>query len=429
MLLALPPASSLGTLTARRFDGGKRESLEEFLARARAKQAEVFAHLGVELEALVKRIEALNLPPARQAREDLIDECVKLGSEATPLFVRWLDPGTAALEKEKFRATQIAQALSRMDTRAATAGLLAMLARGSNEARVLAAGVLETSPEPERVRPELLAAFKTSQGQLHAAVLRTLLRLSSDDLTLLDTVLGGDDEALCDVALGVLTEAKNATAEDRIHRLLSDPAHSSQHAQPLLLYYQTLPELVGAGQLKDLLALAGNSKVSVVMRGAIIDSLPQFVSSSSNELKRALDPIIAGADLKLAEAARVVLAKLGDRAAKRDLLKPYDDLIEAQSRWSQAYARRADILRRIGEYRDAEKDYKKALEVGKNENNPQPDTFIGLARCEAQQGHFREAAQWLSNAPIKLDQLKALASDPDFAKLRASKHGDVFPKD
>ncbi|HUR28096.1 MAG TPA: tetratricopeptide repeat protein [Planctomycetota bacterium] len=411
----------------RAFAPSEQESLEEFLARARAKQAEVFARLSAELEGIVKRFEALSLPPPRQAREALIEECVALGSEATPLFVRWLDAGDASLEKERFRASQIAQAMMRMDTRAATTELLVLAAKGSPETRLLAVRVLETTPEPERVRPQLLQAFKTSEGQLRAALLRTLLRLASTDATLLDDVLTGEDEALCNVALGVLTDTKNAGAEERVHKLLSDAERGVSHAQQILMYYQALPELVTNVQLKELLGLASMSRVPAATRASIIDALPTFVTSSSNELKKALEPIVTGPDLKLAEAARIVMARLGDRPAKRDLLKPYDDLVESTPKWSQAYARRGDIERRIGEYRDAEKDYKKALALGAAEASSQPDTYIGLAKCAALQGNFKEAKTWLEKAPINITQLKAYASDPDFAKLRASKFGDVFP--
>ncbi|MEO6711235.1 MAG: tetratricopeptide repeat protein [Planctomycetota bacterium] len=429
MLLELALALSPEPASLRRSDGDRRESLEEFLARARAKQAELFTKLGAQLEVLVRRFEAMSLPPPRQAREELIEECIALGSEATPLFVRWLDAGEPALDKERFRASQVAQVLSRMDTRAATGELLAMVAKGSSDARVLAARVLETSPDLERVKPVLLAAFKTSEGQLRSTLLRTLMRLSADDMELLGEAMSGQDETLCNVALGVLTETKNAAVEERVHKLLADDTLAPQHAQQLLMYYQALPALVDTAQLKDLLALAGNSKVASSTRAAMIDALPLFVSSTSNELKKALDPIMEGADLKLAEAARVVLARLGDRSAKRELLKPFEELVENSPKWSQAYARRGDILRRVGDYREAEKDYNKAIVLGKNESNPQPDTYIGLAKCAALQGHFKEAKEKLESAPIQLSQLKALASDPDFAKLRASKFGDVFPKD
>jgi tetratricopeptide (TPR) repeat protein len=316
-----------------------------------------------------------------------------------------------------------------MDTRPATAELLALVAQGSTEGRTLAVRVLESSTDRERVRPELLAHFRKSDGQLRSALLRALLKLATDDQGLLDEVLAGDDATLREVALGVLTDAKSTAAQDKVRRLLGDPAKGASHAGALLAYYQALPELAGPGEVKDLLAIAVQPQVGAATRLAIVDALPLFVDSTSSELRKALEPILGGADLKLAESARVVLARLGDRAIKRDLLKPFDELIESSPKWSQPYFRRGEILRRVGDYKDAEKDYRTALQLGKNEPNSQPETFIGLARCAALQGHFKEAAEWLQKAPIQLAQLKAYGNDPDFAKLKGSKYGDVFRSD
>jgi tetratricopeptide (TPR) repeat protein len=435
MAAALTPLAALLLFTgapvteAPARDGKDRESLEEFLARARLKQAEVFARLGQELDALVKRLEALPLPPSAQARDGLVEECVALGAEATPLFVRWLDPGDAALEKERFRARQLAVALQRMDTRAATAELLDLAAKGSNEGRLLAVRVLELSQDSERVRPELLGLYRTASGQVRSTLLRALLKLSSSDTALLDEVFSGDDASLRDVALGALAEGRVAEAEERVHRLLADTAKGPTHAAALLAYYQAQPDLAGPTHVKELIALAASAQVGTATRIAIVDALPLFVETTSNDLRRALEPVLTSADLKLAESARVVLARLGDRTIKRDLLRPYDELIDNSPKWSQAFFRRAEVLRRVGDYKDAEKDYRTALQLGKNEPNSQPDTYIGLARCAALQGHFKEAAEWLEKAPIQLAQLKAYAGDPDFAKLKASKYGDVFRSD
>ena len=378
LFLALAtPAAAGGASTpadALRPGDGQRESLEEFLARAKAKQAEVLAKLGTELDALVKRLEALPLPPSNAARDGLIDECVGLGAEATPLFVRHLDPGDAALEKERFRARALATALTRMDTRAATALLLELVSRGSNEGRLQAVRVLQHTTEPDRVRPALLAEFRGAQGQLRAALLRALLKLASGDSALLDEVLTGDDATLRDVALAALAEARNADAEERVHRVLADPAKGTAHAAAVLAYYQALPALVTPAHVKELIALACSTQVSTATRQAILDSLTAFVKTTSNDLKKSLEPVIAGADLKLAESAKVLLARLGDRVMKRELIKPFDELVDSSPKWSQAYFRRAEMLRRVGDYKDAEKDYKSALQVGKNDPNSQPET-------------------------------------------------------
>jgi hypothetical protein len=101
MPMHLPPPEPALPAVLRPCDQGERESLEVFLAHARIKQAELFEQMGKQLSALVVRLEALSLPASREAREALIVECVALGPEATPLFVRYLDVGEAGLEKER----------------------------------------------------------------------------------------------------------------------------------------------------------------------------------------------------------------------------------------------------------------------------------------------------------------------------------------
>lgn len=419
MLFAAPPPPFVQA-------EGPRESLEAFLARARERQAGLFVRLGAELEAIVQRIEAMNLPASREAREAMIAECIALGPEATPLFLRWLDAGDAALDKERYRAGLLAQALSRMDTRAATGGLLELLARGSADGRLCAVRVLETSSEPDRVRPVLLETYRKSQGQLRSGLLRALLRQSTDDSAVLDEVLAGDDAGLREVALTVLAETKDAAALSRVQAMCADPSRAVEHAQSILAYFLAVPDAVGPPQWKDLIGLAANTRVPAATRLSILDALPQFVDATSNELRKAMDVIVTGSDGKLAEAARIVLARLGDKLAKRELLKPYDEVIENSPKWSQGYARRGEILRRIGEHREAEREFSKALSMGTNEPNSQPDTWVNAARNMAAMGKFKEAAGYLERAPISLARLQELANDPDFAKLRASKYGEVF---
>src|SRR5687768_2180900 len=90
-----------------------RESLEEFLERARREREAIHKRLQGDVDALVGEIEAST--DAKLLRE-LVERAVALGQEATPLLVRHLDPGEAALDKDRVRSKQVALALARMDT-------------------------------------------------------------------------------------------------------------------------------------------------------------------------------------------------------------------------------------------------------------------------------------------------------------------------
>jgi tetratricopeptide (TPR) repeat protein len=215
-----------------------------------------------------------------------------------------------------------------------------------------------------------------------------------------------------------------------VSKLLADPHLAPAHADAILAYYRALPKLAGESEVKDLLTLAGNAALPVPKRIAIVEAMPEFVHTMSNELRKNVDPVLSSGDGKLVEAGQVFLVILGDKRAKKELLKPYDNVVEGNPRWSQAFARRAAILFRIQEYDDAIKDYMMALKNGENEAAPQPDTYIGLARCHARRGRLKEASDWLRKAPIQIAQLKLLANDPDFAKVKEHpKYGEVFGRD
>ncbi len=73
------------------------------------------------------------------------------------------------------------------------------------------------------------------------------------------------------------------------------------------------------------------------------------------------------------------------------------------------------------------RDWRDAMKA--HETRPALSTaapFIGLARSLAQLGKYKEASEYLDNAPIPQSALLELADDPDFAGLRSSKHADVF---
>ena len=52
---------------------------------------------------------------------------------------------------------------------------------------------------------------------------------------------------------------------------------------------------------------------------------------------------------------------------------------------------------------------------------------LGIARCYALLGRFKEAREYLRNAPVSRETIRNLADDPDFAEMSAHpKYGDVF---
>lgn len=433
-VLALAPlaaAPSLPGIPRGPQDGGG--SLEDFLERARGEREALLARLVPTVEALLESVRSSSGRPG-DAR---VSELAALGSEATPLLIPYLDPGRldpdrldpGRLDPDKEPdeaqvrvADYAARALARMDPAPVTGELLTMLAHGSPAARIRAAAVLAHVPRSKAVTAALRSCYDESGGELQAACLQALLAHGDERTTaLLDGVLRSDRPALIDTALEAVTITRSEASAGAVRALLASP-RALRHAAGILAYYLAMPQLADGGVIDDLARLTtgvGPGEVKL----AVLAALPRLNPRLSS-LKRRLEPLTESRDRDLREGALIALAAMGDRGARRKVLEPYDDLVDRNQNWSQAYSRRATVLLRVGEYDDAIRDFKDALRLAADDPTPDRESHVNLARCYALSGKPREAADWLRRAPISLEDLRALADDPDFASVRDSRFAD-----
>jgi tetratricopeptide (TPR) repeat protein len=398
-----------------------RDSLEQLLARARAQRQAVQDRLAGEVEVLVKELET---GPEPQKLGELVERAVALGEEATPLLVRHVDPGTAATDKEKLRALQVAQALSRMDTAAVTTELLEILEKGSNDGKRNALRVLQTNPDLARVRPAIEALFRSSEGSLRHGALSALIALGGPEVdAVIGEVLAGNDENLVAIAIVGLAGDPSDAAAGQIRKILAQTQPAARHARELLKYFQANPRQVRDEDVAAFVRIAQAASVSLDTRVAVVDGLAGLQPALNNELRKSLEPIVGAADRRLRESGLVLLARLGDKNSERDLVREYDDLVAKNEQWSEVYVRRADMYARIGKDDKAVKDYKEALVVGRNDPTLQPDTYEKLARAQVRLGRLKDAAETLNRSTLSLARLHELAEDPEFAPLRNSKWG------
>ncbi len=407
-------------------DGERRLSLEELLERARARRAEQRERLGEGVEAALAGFAQLSAPIPPAKLEAFAAELAALGPEAAPLLVPYLEPAGSSEELDLLRSRAVAQALGRINSLAITDALLALLTSGSEAGRIHALEVLGSSPEPARVRPALAAVFEGQSGAIKQAALKALIRMGGpENQALLSGVLQSDADELVNLALSALFDTRAAQAAGEVRALLASNGRGARHASLLLAYYRALPELADDGVVGLLAVLARNAP-RVETRLEILAALPDLAASSASEVRRALEPLATSEDRSLREAALVALVRLGDRNAQRELLRAYDSNVDKNDRFPDAYLRRAEILMRIQHWDDAIRDFKEALRFSRDDSRPQREVYIGLARAFARkgrQGDLKEAAEWLRRAPISQRELAALADDPDFRELRASRYG------
>ncbi len=401
-----------------------RPSLEDFLERARARRVELHAQLQYGVDDALEQLES---PAARESvsmAAKLRRGLRELGPECTPLLVGSLEPGEAPEIAERFRAEQVAEAMAGMDTRAVTRELLALLSGGSAEGRRNAAIVLAGARDVERASVALEAAFHDAPARVQEACLSSLARLGGDaNGQRLAAVLRSDDADLEAMALRALALAPGPQTVHLVREL--GPA-ATQHAKAVLAFYTAARDHVEPEDLAVLIGMARSGELSTVTRTQLLQAVAEFPATPTGDHRELLEPLADHPDRDLREAARVALVLAGDRAARRALIREADDLVDKSPNWSKAWARRGDLYYRMRDYGKAISEYRKSLQLGRDDPQPQTEVAIQLARAYARARKLREAREALRNAGVTRKRLQELADDPAFAELRDSRYGDVF---
>lgn len=408
---------------------GERETLQQFLERLKTLRDGVQTQISgtvdqilkdLEMEATVRRIPGL---------ETQRDKLIALGTEVAPLLAPKLDPGANSLDPQKLVAQYIAQALAARPTPTITDTLLETLRTGSIDGRRNALSVLAVTPEPARVAPLLGQFFRQAQGQIRRDTLTTLVKIGGPDAErLLGEALADPSAEIVRYALSALAEGRGAAHAPRVLQILKATREASQYFDALIAYYRANENVVDKTVMTGFLRMAEDVSAARDVRIKVMGALADWGDKFDNELKKEVRVIAQAPEREIKEAALILLHHTGDRNAKKDLLAEYDEQIERNKTWANSFEQRASVLYRLGEFKDAQRDYLQSIQLAKNDARARLDeSYVGLARCYAQQNKLKEAAQTLERAPVSLKQLAELAREPVFAKLAEhAKYRDVF---
>ena len=396
-----------------------RESLEQFLKRLRELRDGRLQTLSSGVEALLHNMEADAMARKLEALSEDRARLVALGAEAAPLLIDHIDPGMGGTDAAKLRSIYIAQALRELSTRAVTQRLIELSQAGSIEGRVNAVHVMAASPEPERVVPVLTGIFKGNKGELRDAALDALARLGGAEAEhTLSEALADPAPEVVKVTLGALGGAHNVALAPRILHLAEITRDAVQYADALVGYYRQCPEAADKNHVLALIRIAADIAPLPEVRVRVLEVLPTLAEKVDGEARKELRAIVDSPTKEVHEAALVTLVQLGDRSARKELLTDYDLVVERNKNYASGFESRAKVLYRIGDWREAIRDWQTALKLSANDFRAHPeDAYIGLARCFMQQNKLKEAAQQLEKAPISLKQLQELSKEPIFAKL------------
>lgn len=407
-------------------------SLEDYLGRAREAREAEFARLRASVDHLAQRLGSVRARDLERLHEQLAD----LGPEAAPLLLPYLDPGPPGpdadgkdhREEHLRRAEEVARALIRSGNPALVEDLLALARSAAPEGRVLAVRVLGASPEHERALTGLRALFPATEGELRVACVRALAQLDPGE-PLVAQALTDPAPQVVRAALESLGSVPHAEPMPAVLALLADATRAAPVLDALVGYFRAPGLEVEEDTVMALIRLARRNDLPVEARLAAVDALPYLDVPLSAPMRREMEPLLETSDTALRESTLVAMTLLRDSRAKRELTRHYDDLVDDNPRWPQAYKQRGDMYLRIREYRDAENDYAKAIELhGKTSRLPgNRELWVNLARAYVKDGKLRQASETLEEFGLTSELREELRRDPDFAPLAEhSRYGKIL---
>ena len=320
-VLGLTAPLFLGLLAANASADGDVGSLEKLLEEARRRQAEALSRLEAPVAELVK---ALDETPADETKdvERIQGQLLALGKEAAPLLVGHLDPGVSAGGAERRLAQRVAEVMERLPSSAVTEDLIAITREGSKNGRRNAMRVLGTSPDRERAGTCLRDLFRNATGTLRTQAVTSLARLGGpeNEAVLLEAMTDPDPEVLRAVLIA-MTEVASPAGRVGARKIAGAPKAAATLVPELLDYFRSIAAEVQDEDVEELVRLAGHGAVPEGDRIRILETVPKFSPNLGSRLRKLFDPLVNHADDDLSEAAQICIAILGDRNARRDLVR------------------------------------------------------------------------------------------------------------
>ncbi len=395
--------------------GDETGSLEAFLARVRSARKAEHERLQPRVDELVKRLGLARSPGEIKKLQLEFDE---LGSEAAPLLVPYLDPGANPKAEQEKQAQEVAALLARARNPALLDDLVRLARTGGPLARPLSIRLLGESPEVERALAALRALHPGLSGALRAECVRALARLEPSD-PLIVAALADTHPAVLSAGLVALAAEPRKQPRPEVVALLADGSRGADVLPELVDYFCVPGQQLDEEIVAALVRFACRADLALESRMKVLAGLPRFGVALTSRLRRELEPLLESSDSAVRDATLVALTLLKDAKARRDLMRFYDDQVRDNESWPLAYQRRGDIELQIGEYRDAARDYERALQLhGDSARLPgNRDLWINLARAHVKDNKLKAAADALQEFTLSSELKRTLKADPDFLPL------------
>ena len=417
----------------------ERRSLEDLRRQSRAERDQILSALRPGVQVLLDEMESATVRVKPEKARELREQMQALGPEVAPLLLASLYPGVNASPGDSFRAEQVVQVLRHLRSPSIGKQLLKVCQKGAIEGRINSLRVLAADPNPKRILAGVRAvhadAQAAAQAKVRTAALLALAELGATDLAQLlakdfaqieieqvGSLLRGLAQIEGqEIPACVLQLLATERAKDLVSPLLT--YHSTRN---LLAYHSTRKKLFHSDEhLLALIKLACQSTIEENDAVKILTTLSQFDVTVRGDTKRALDGLRESSLLKLRDSALILLARSGDKAARRSLLQKFDERVKSWPKSASAYTDRGNVKYLIAEYSSAIKDYKTAIGLQRRFER-RPEAHLGIARSYARLKRYSDAEDYLQGAPVSMTTLRELASDPAFGGMLETKYRRAF---
>jgi tetratricopeptide (TPR) repeat protein len=278
--------------------------------------------------------------------------------------------------------------------------------------------LLGLSSEAERARDFLRALHPAVAGPLRAECVSALARIDRGDPLVLESLNDTHPEVVAASVRALASEPRKKPRPE-VLAVLSDEARGAD-VLPELVTYCSLPgQDIGEETVLSFLRYAARADLPVATRILVLEGVPRFGLGITSRLRREFDGLVASSESALRDAALVALTLLKDGKSRRELLKPFDEQVQTNENWPLAYQRRGDVLYKIGEYKEAARDYQEAIRLHEDSAKlpGNRELWINLARAFVKDNKLKPAADALEEFGLSSDLRKTLREDPDFQPL------------
>ena len=407
--------------------GNTSPSLERLAEHYRLKHKQALDAIRPQLEELLTRLKEQS-DGGRKARPSTAtrDALVKLGSTIVPTLVKQLDPNSKSPGRIRY-SSELTKVLLQLNPEASIDELLEMTRKGSSRGKDFAVQVLGVSQSKDRVEGHLIKLYSESKDISKQTLLVSIATLATEDgIDFIVDKLGSEDPEEGKGAIAALVAAKSVAAAPSILKIANSAREASKVIKEICDYYVAVPSVVNKEHTTALLGLTQSKRLSIEDRIRLLDTLIVHKDEWPRDANKTLKQLSEIGNPELREAVLVGLALTGDRGAKKDLIRGYEAAVDENPGYSDAYIDLAEIQYKLRDYRDAKKNFERALAFGRVFGSRKASVHLGLARCCALEKKYKDAEKWLKNG-MSSSQILSHVDDPAFAQMREhAKYGEVF---